>query len=407
MIKYINSIQINTADMPDSQNVRNLTITGDTGAVFSVHVMQNQNKVIKFYNFIDTTWDSDFKAANKLSNIKIAGSSYSKNITFEAISSNAATYTIFVHAEPHFNTKLAESVSPENEVCYTTTINQVLDATVSLYIKSGSESSYVTSSISEDVKVDSTGSTVQTNVVTLIPSSFTWEPTNALTDANGFGLILSRQPTANDWAFREIDTVDGAISSTNSFKVDSLTNLGVGMKIVGVSSGSLSGTPNITEIDTNTKTLTISSNQTFADGIVLTFEGRGSDVINKATGAIINFSAIAKYKTQLTKTVRLAVSNSTTITLNGTYGVAKGATVRGVGMDNSSANAVQSISAAVEGGSIVVQANQTLTAGSKLYIDGCAKVIVIEPTVKIHKYPANNISLYLLIDGFITPGVGS
>ena len=75
-------------------------------------------------------------------------------------------------------------------------------------------------------------------------------------------------------------------------------------------------------------------------------------------------------------------------------------------MDNSSANAVQSISAAVEAGSIVVQRNQTLTAGSKLYIDGCAKVIVIEPTVKIHKYPANNISLYLMIDGFITPGVG-
>ena len=123
-------------------------------------------------------------------------------------------------------------------------------------------------------------------------------------------------------------------------------------------------------------------------------------------------SATAEYKEQLSKTVRAVVNNSTTITLNNTYGVTKGATIRGLGINNSSANVIQSVAADADGsgsdGSIVVQVNQTLSVGTKLYIDDCAKTIVIKPTVKIKGlYPTNNIAIYLQVANFITLGTGS
>ena len=66
--------------------------------------------------------------------------------------------------------------------------------------------------------------------------------------------------------------------------VEETTDVSVGMVITGVSSGSLSGTPSIVSVDTATKTLTISSAQTVADGITLTLTALGSDAINTAVG---------------------------------------------------------------------------------------------------------------------------
>jgi hypothetical protein len=183
------------------------------------------------------------------------------------------------------------------------------------------------------------------------------------------------------------------------------------MKIVGVSSGSLSGTPSITDIDKNTKTLTLSSAQSFSDGITVSFEAAGAEKIKAATGVDLVLSATAEYKEQLTQVVRADVSSSTTITLNKTYGIAKGATIRGLGVNNSSANAVQTINADADGGggdgSITVPVSQTLSRGTKLYIDGCAKTIVIKPNIKINSYPESNVTIYLQAGNFITVGTAS
>ena len=412
MTKYINNLIIDDSNKPQEQNNVPFVIEGDVGAVFSIKVMQNQNNVIKFYNFKSSTFETGFKAANKLNNIKLSGNSYNSSIVLPVISTNAATYTIFVHAEKHFNTSLNEFFSPENDVCYTVTIDQVLDTTLTFGIKTGgSDDNYVSSSISSAVEVVSTGSTAKKTISVLKPSNFTWEPTNVETDARGFGLILTRQPKASDWLFREVDTVDGTTSSSTTLKVDSLTNLGVGMKIVNVSSGSLSGTPSITDIDKNTKTLTLSSAQSFSDGIVVTFEAAGAEKIKAATGVDLVLSATAEYKEQLTQVVREDVSSSTAITLNKTYGIAKGATIRGLGVNNSSANAVQTINADADGGggdgSITVPVSQTLSRGTKLYIDGCAKTIVIKPNIKINSYPESNVAIYLQAGNFIAVGTAS
>ena len=381
--------------------------------------MQNQNNVIKFYNFIDSTFDSDFKAANSLSNIKLSNQSYSNKITLPAISSNEAKYTIFIHAESHFDTLLSESFSPQNNICYALEMKQVLDSTLTFGMKvsSSDEAHFVSTSIApEDIGVTSTGSPISPTMTILNPPDFGatyggWAPTNTVSDARGNGLILSRQPTANDWVFRQNQTVDGAISSATTVILDSIDRLTIGMQIVVVSGGSLSGTPYITNIDTNKKEIKLSSAQSFADGITLSFQANGSDAINRALNCKIIFPSItAEYNEQLTKTVRAAVSN-TNVTLNNTYGIAKGATIRGVGINNSSANVIQSVGADADGGGgdgvIAVQVNQTLTAGTKIYIDGCSTVIVIKPTIQIHSYPEEDATIYLVLNDVITAGAAS
>ena len=57
-----------------------------------------------------------------------------------------------------------------------------------------------------------------------------------------------------------------------------------------LAAGSLSGNPSITNIDTATKTLTLSAAQSFADGITLTFRSYGKANIKSALG--LNFSVV-------------------------------------------------------------------------------------------------------------------
>ena len=113
--------------------------------------------------------------------------------------------------------------------------------------------------------------------------------------------------------------------------------------------------------------------------------------------------------TVLTKTVRGAVSSSTTVTLNGTYGIAGGNNVTfvGFGVDNSSNNAVTSISASSSAGSIVVQSAQTLSAGTVLTFIGSHSVINIANSIEITGYPSSNKTIYFSLDDFITLGAAS
>jgi hypothetical protein len=80
-------------------------------------------------------------------------------------------------------------------------------------------------------------------------------------------------PLANTNGLKTVttQTVDGAITSKTTVVLDAVTGLFEGQKLVAVSSGSLTGVPEITSVNTNTKTITISIAQTFADGITLTF----------------------------------------------------------------------------------------------------------------------------------------
>jgi len=95
-------------------------------------------------------------------------------------------------------------------------------------------------------------------------------------------------------------TVDGAITSSQYVVLDSVDGLNVGQSLYVISAGTLLGTPIITTINETTKRITLSTPQTFADGITLTFpnsiiSGIGIDpgVINPYVASIASLNLTA------------------------------------------------------------------------------------------------------------------
>ena len=206
--------------------------------------------------------------------------------------------------------------------------------------------------------------------------------------------------------------------------VDDLTDIVEGMYITAVSgSGNyLNGTPTIVDINTDTKTLTLSSNQAFIDGITLTFQARGSSVIQDVIGASLDFSSWNSSVTSatsaaLTKTVRGNSDDSTTVQLNGTYGISGGnfVTITGLGIVNTSENLVVTnrtssgdATASEAAGEIIMTVTQTeLTIGSTIYFTGSTETVTIANDITINSYPSANRTIYLDLDNFITVGVNT
>ena len=402
MTFYLNDFIINKSDLPGSiSSAREFRINGDIGAKFMVQIFNSSQQ---FYNFTSKSFSNGFSSENNLK-VEMKEIIYTNSINFPA-NGSGDTYTILILTGFDEQT---EMLFGSGKNSYSTTISQIGDAQLTFTVATANSSNYTTWSSGDNIT--STGSSTTSSNVT---KTLDWTLSNAATDGGGFGLRLIRQPIDTDWYYETTETVDGAVSSGTEVKVDDLTDLATGMHITGVSSGSLSGTPVITAIDTVNKTLTISSAQTFADGITLTFQARGSSVIQKSINASINFSNFTSTTTsavaaELTKTVRTTPTGSTTVELNGTYGIAGGGhvTISGRGIVNTSANTVQSVDASSEEGSVVLQVAQNVKAGTLLRLTGSTQSIDIDNKFTIKSYPTSNKTIYLNLDNFITPGAAS
>ena len=392
----INSFNIDVSDMPTVVVTRAFSITGDIGAKFRFIALQNPSSSSDhtlYYDFKDNSFAAGHNDLNNNFTSILTSNTYRNSITFP---SGGGEFVIKLM--PIDGTTIQGSASN----IITKSISKAgADATVPFTPTSASTSNYITQP-----------TTTSSGAVNSSASfEFNWDVTNASTDDEGFGLRLTdaNYTKINDsyWYFTTTDTVDGAISSATSVVIDDLTDIAVGSIITGVSAGSLSGTPRITAIDTAKKTLTLDSAQTFSDGITLTFKAYGSSNIKKAIGLDVSFDLYPIVTpTTLTKTVRADVT-STTITLNGTYGVAGGgfASISGFGVDNSTANKVRTIEASSSAGSILVNVSQILPQGTVITFNGCHQVINFKGGINITKYPTASKTIYLDLDKLITVGV--
>ena len=356
------------------------------------------------------------------------GGSFSSSFQFPS-NGSGNTYTIYLFTDPHFDTEIDGGMS-DNPNLYTITLTQIQRTTLTLGVKTlGNDAKYNSDDITA-ASSTSTGSPIQSGTTSI---DVDWNFRGATTATNSFGFKLTDQPSEEDFMWRKATTVNGATSSSTTVALANIDNLAVGMTIVNVSSGSLSGIPSITVVDVPTKTITLSSAQSFSNGITLTFQANGSDQILGAIGlgfTIENFtsgltdSSYNYYDDGGTKatvsyhTVRSAPSNSTTVTITGhvgTRGIAAGTTVRAIGFTNSSANAIQTVNEdhdASNDGNIVMQVNQnasstTLNTGTKLFIDGSSLYANVKGRINITSYPAENQTIYLDMNKILTPGAGS
>ena len=398
-MKKIHNLQIDISDMPAEQSTRGFIVSGESGAEFILYVLENGT--LKYYNFSEKA----FELGNNINtNLKITltGGNYNNQIVFP---SGGGTYTIKLLALP------GTEIQASNKIAISKSISKASsNAVVTFKAATTNTNNYATFPTS----------TVTGALTHKETFDFDWDIINASTDSYGFGLRLTDTPAKVqelDWYFTTTDTVDGAISPTDAnaglkVAVDDITDIGIGTIISGVSGGSLSGTPSIIAIDTVNKLLTLNAAQTFADGITLTFKAKGTAAIKAATGMNIKFTPGTKIEPEtLTKKVR-ADSAGTTVTLNGTYGLAGGghASMLGYNVDQAAAESVTvtSVSASEAAGSMVVSVSQTaLPLGTVLTFADVYQTINFAGTIRITRLPSTNKTIYLDIDNIITVGAAS
>lgn len=431
-MKLIKGFEIDTSDMSAVAQTRSIRVHGDEGAVFNIRV----TTPTKFYNFKSESFVSVETSECVLSNTVLVGSSFVKNIFFPA-DADGETYTVELFAISHFDTKISELLFTDlvyNSIRVAKSITQVADIVVTFQSKPSTTANFTSGTHSQTVTA-----TQSPTVLTPLTVDIDWTFENAATDAKGFGFVpvLSLRPddTISDASLGSFTTVDeslwysgttaviedtvsddGGGSSHFNYKVDSIADLATGMTVTAVSPGSLSGTPTLsrvriykpTAVFPNRPFVKFSAGQVLANGATLTLRGYGSNSINKAINTDIEIPTMTLTQTPLTKTVRAAVDASTTVTLNGTYGVSKGAYLEGFGMDNSADNPITEIStASSSAGALVVTREQTLAAGTKLNVIGSSNSYTVKGSITINKFPTSNATIFLDLDKLLTLGTAS
>ena len=255
----ITNFDLNVTDISLESISKNFVIKGDAGATFTMTVTNGANE---YYNFTTDTFGS---AHSRLLWEKIDSTGiYNGTILYPSVTSDD-TYTINLTAEPYFETSFDTSVS-ESGAPVILTQKQYADSTATFSLATTSYGSYY-NSLPSNVVI--TRSPHKSGIST---AEISWTTT-----LSSRSFVINRQPLETDFKVTKTQTVDGATSSSKSVVLDDIFGLVVGMEITAVSSGSLTASTEVTYIDYDTKTLTISQDNTFADGITLTFSGYGTD----------------------------------------------------------------------------------------------------------------------------------
>ena len=440
-MKLIRGFEINTKDLSALQESRFFKVSGDNSAVFSLQVKTKTSG--KFYNFSSKLFETTVTSEHRLANQVITGKSYSGSILFPA-DADGETYTILLSAEPHFETEISSNLTGTgtgggsltfNPVLFQTSITQVADVT--MYVRPTA------------INTDNYGGVSTTQKATIIKSptvtsptttTVSWSITNqTLTDANSFGFVpvqalkrvkgdasLGSTVDIEDNAWYASTTAviddpksdDGGGSTHYNYYIDSASNLSIGMVVTAISSGTLGSLPTLTSVGLNESSAILSNRsrshikmnyaKAFADNITLTLKAKSTSSINKALGCDITLSNFKLTQTPLTTTVRGAISDSTAIDVNGTYGISSGAFMEGFGVDNSTSNPIAAIATKDDTtGRITSTVNQTLSAGTVLNIIGSSNSYTITGDITVNKMPTSSTNIYLDLDKLLTLGTAS
>jgi len=417
----INRFIVDTSTLPSVATSRKIEVVGDIGAECQIVILQNDTQ--KYYDFSSSTFELGHNNTSNL-NIVLNSIKFTRiiyfpsgggNFTIKLIVKNGTT--IFNNANKNVITKNLTKLSSATTLTFQglSISNSSNYATLPTATITGAFNSY--GETEYDFAIQNINN--NTHSFGIFGNSHDGStPLSGNTSTTFFEMSLDRVSVITDiekaFVFKTTNTVDGATSSSTSVVLDGLTDLAVGMKIVAVSSGSLSGEPFILAIDTSTKTLTLSSAQSFADGITLTFLTEGIDLLNSVLGCNFTFSNMTITPTVLTKEVRSDVSNANIIPINNTHGIAGGNITRytGLNIDNSSENLIDG-AGNIDGdgsggnGTFVTGTNQTLTTGTVLTFEGCFAVINMSGSVQVDKLPDTNRTIHIDLDRFFSVGTQS
>ena len=432
----IKNLIVDTSNLSQAGGRRKVNVIGESGASFKIIVKTitaDTDKIPKSYNFLTDSFQDEFTPACVL-NKTLTTTTFVLDLIFPAI--NGSSYDIVL---------ISDNITINKQ------IDQGADTTVTLDLFTSNSSSFASFPTSSTI----TGSPSETSSKRL---SFDYTVTSAAPSAGGFGFFLSgtavnftnirkidpfRLPNfpLNSKAleasliFQSTQTVDGAVNTTgNDFgptvvRLDSVANLGVGTRVTAVSSGSLNTSFDtktkdsavITAVNTEDKEITIANTQNFADGITLTFLARGSKAVSAALGVTLRFLDIEIIPVTIPTTTVRASGSGTTVNVNGTHGIPGNSTTEffGRGVDNSSTNNINVVTASDSAGSFTCDVSQDfakLNVGTPLFfaaVRGATpeasnyllKSFRIKGVLDISNMPTSNATVQLGLDKIIIPGV--
>ena len=422
-MKIINKIQIDNSDLPQASSKRVFSVFGDEGAVFSLYIIRNSNK--QYYDFSVGT----FTGVNQRKGLfqeKITNSGvFTGNIVFPT--STDDSYNLYLEAELAYNTELSTSlvsqgflyqlpnfdntVNVNNVLTYPSSIHQFTNK--SLVVKFRHNDS--------DVVESNSGSLGTINMI----AGSTIDPTSTLTFSQSVSMAnadhnvtIIRQPISTDFYTEIQNTVDGATSSSATVVLDDVDNLTVGLVLQTTSGGTIPSTkPTIANINSTTKTLTLSAACSLDNNATLTFRAYGPSKTNAVSGFTFKTSNLAVALPAIgpandfnveTKT-NGAWNSGTTITLDSTAGIKAGNTIFAVGLGIDASGNDITVSSVTNSTQIVTSAahasGYSIADNVEIFFAGSAATATVTGTITLNSFKktaAASTDLFLDLNKVIT-----
>ena len=400
-MKIINKIQIDNSDLPETGGKRSLSDLGEEGAVFRLYIVRNSNK--QYYDFSLGT----FTGVNQRKGLfqkKINSSGFfSSNIIFPTISTDDS-YNLYLQAESAYDTQLSTDLVSQGFLyklpnfnsdtnvngilTYPSSIHQFMNK--SLVVKFRHNDS--------DVVESNSGSLGTINMITGSTSTLTFSQSVSMANAD-HNVTIIRQPKSTDFYTEIQKTVDGATSSSTTVVLDDVNSLVTGLVLQTTSGGTIPGTkPTITNINTVTKTLTLSAACSLDNNATLTFRAYGSSKTNAISGFTFKTSNLAVALPAVgpandfnveTKT-NGAWNSGTTITLDSTAGIKAGNTIFAVGLGIDASGNDITVSSVTNSTQIVASAahasGYSIADNVKIFFAGSAATATVTGTITLNSF---------------------
>ena len=423
-MKNITGVRLNNTKITSKVNKVTISISGDTGAVFSLQ-LKDSSSPNKFYNFITNAFTNTFTSENTLSNVTVNGS-FNKAVVLPA-NSSGNTYKFLLFTYPEFETEISNSISSNSRFHSVEVIQgkQVAvrfstssDQTAASFVGLGSFNDNDGIALKTDDSAGATSSRKMQISKTLSDTSdglaLGYKYTLPSATNNNNSLADSLQPKDRDFFTKVTGQTNGSGTDSTSMILDSVDGLVVGMSLVDIADSSdeeQSGTlgvltyPTITDIDTNAKTITLSAAPDWGDDKAVVFRAYGSDLMSKSTGGLFSFdltvtpvtSTNSKTNNLGTITVNGDVSASTSIAIDGVSGVSVGSKIIGSGVTTSSnANLITAVHSS--GTPITVTGAQTIKDNTVLRVHGSSAYALIEGTMTVSVFPTDSVDVFYDID---------
>ena len=411
-VELIKSIKLDSKTLDSSAGTFVVIVEGTAGALFDLQVQRSSDS--RYYNFDTRTFEANYTNKSRSKKLKQG----TQNIEVPA-ASGGDTYTVQLYTSPAYNTEISIGA---NKYFASVTKKQFKDSIVTLSISGN------LTEIDTQVVGTLTGSTIKQTRSTIKMVDRKVTLTDAATDHGFFIKDTTRDLNNGTWNKGAMYwqsgnyTASGGGTNSTSLTLTSVDGLVVGMQVAFINSTYQSVLRAITAINTTTKTVTLDGNETWSDTHVIIFRAYGPSLINDAIGIKLSVDSTTVRLGQTTTSTRTEytseISEGTDINVNGTTGIAAGATIRMRGLDKSSettACTVATISSAsttagaitLVNGEVVASSDRPVRVKTKIYIDGSSNQLFLTGKINVTKFPSANQSIFIDTDQILTPGQSS